>query len=170
MRRQKTGARNRRWPIARAPCPRPECEPGDHEGDPDVLHKMRVEWAGFGYARNAFVSSGTGEEHDQPVGQGRYCKNCGYQSLHGNLLRPKDEPGGLPVTGWPNKVCGCCNPFFARTLYIGAGIACFPVFAPHSQRPDFCSCQQVRKRINSRLRTCWLSLARMCSHSVKPRR
>src|SRR5215510_15042475 len=111
MRRQKTGARNRRWPIARAPCPRPECEPGDNEGDPDVLHKMRVEWAGFSYPRNAFVPSGTGEEHDQPVGQGRYRKNCGYQSLHGNLLRPKDEPGGLPVTGRPNKVCGVSAPF-----------------------------------------------------------
>jgi len=38
-------------------------------------------------------------------------------------------------------------------------------FALHSQRPDFCSWQQVRKRINSRLRTCWRLLARPCLHS-----
>src|ERR1700741_632804 len=50
MRRQKTGARNRCWPIARAPCPRPECEPGDEECDTYVLDEMRVERAGLGYA------------------------------------------------------------------------------------------------------------------------
>ena len=31
-------------------------------------------------------------------------------------------------------------------------------------RPDFCSWQAGRERINTRFRACWLLLARLCSH------
>ena len=56
-------------------------------------------------------------------------------------------------------------PFWRELIIYGVKQARFWPVAPHSQRPDFCSWQAGRKRINSRLRTCWLSLARPCSHS-----
>jgi hypothetical protein len=109
MRGQEASARNRGWPVARAPCPRPEGDPGDNECDTYVLDKMRVERAGVGHAWNSLVPGRTGEQHHQPVRQGRNCKNSCYQSLHGASFG-QDEGGGLPVTGRSNKFCSHFGP------------------------------------------------------------
>ena len=75
--------------------------------------------------------------------------------------------------GWPNGSVlpdpNASRPPFAWPLPFTRPKARLSSLASHSLRPVFCSWQAGGKQINSRLRTCWLSLARPCSYSIKPR-
>ena len=86
---QETGARHRRRPVARAPCPCGEREAGHEERHADVLDEMRIEWAGVGYARHVSYQNGPATSIASPLKKVGIARIAAIMTSHGSLLRPR---------------------------------------------------------------------------------
>jgi hypothetical protein len=94
MDQQEAGAGQRGRPIGGAPGPCRQREARHEECGADVLHKVRVEGAGIGDARDAVPPQGTGKKHHEPVEAVEYRQNDCDPSLQEHLLGAQTSEEG----------------------------------------------------------------------------